>query len=455
MLIPFLFQILILPSFEVLAHSFILSIEGANGVRSAAFGSRLTLRGALQQNTGIIKEAEIAASTVGPCGRVFGGEHMDPFNIDLEHELSLAEASAIPTATQDGEISMGVFVHNSDGAGPYICDYSPDATLKAFEPMNITSQIEGVKGINPAAKDYVYPLKAGFFSNSTCTGGTGKDVCVMRCRNELGFGSCAAVKLGSPSFINTTSGNSSNLTSEWNYNGTLPTNQSVSTSAANTTLESLSNKTSFSGFNFSGSQATNATNSSQLDNLHPKDTLPDSSGPKNLTDFTPMNENDSNSDQLPAALEKIGTTQNNKDVGDSEKPVAGPQDTNGTNSSQLPKTHPTNILPNSNGSNNLTDSTPVNGIVLENSDQLLAALETIEKVKKNKDVTVGIEHETRSQDGSLNIRPIVILPETVLRTKSRLSRSLLLKKRGYSTKLEASKPEKSTLLRIRKYGLDY
>lgn len=58
---------------------------------------------------------------------------------------------------------MGVFVHNKDGAGPFRCQYSPDATLKSFEPMNITAQIEGVKGINPAAKDFVYHLAAGFY----------------------------------------------------------------------------------------------------------------------------------------------------------------------------------------------------------------------------------------------------------------------------------------------------
>lgn len=59
---------------------------------------------------------------------------------------------------------MSMYVHNRDGAGPFKCEYSPDASLKSFEPMNITQQVEGVRGINEAAKTYVYPLRAAFFS---------------------------------------------------------------------------------------------------------------------------------------------------------------------------------------------------------------------------------------------------------------------------------------------------
>jgi hypothetical protein len=55
---------------------------------------------------------------------------------------------------------MGVYVHNPDGSGPYTCEYSSDATLQQLQPMPITTQIEGEKGTNPAAKDFVYPLVA-------------------------------------------------------------------------------------------------------------------------------------------------------------------------------------------------------------------------------------------------------------------------------------------------------
>ncbi|PLW17642.1 hypothetical protein PCASD_15727 [Puccinia coronata f. sp. avenae] len=195
--------ILFIISFSVLlpqafSHSFILALDGANGVQSAGFGTRLTTRGQLHQYTGLITDKEIKDGTVGPCGRVFGGENMTPFVIDPQAELARAEASGISTAHKDGSIVMGVFVHNRDGAGPFHCDYSSDATLSSFEPMKINVQIEGVNGINNASDKYVYPLTAAFYPNSTCTGGKDRDTCIVRCRNPLGFGSCAALKLGEP-----------------------------------------------------------------------------------------------------------------------------------------------------------------------------------------------------------------------------------------------------------------
>ncbi|KAI9609869.1 hypothetical protein H4Q26_006858 [Puccinia striiformis f. sp. tritici PST-130] len=181
---------------QVFSHSFIIALDGANGVQSSGFGTRLTTRGQVHQYTGIITDKEIKAGTVGPCGRIFGGDNFTPFVVDPNAELARAEKSGVSTVHQDGSIVMGVFVHNPDGSGPFKCDYSPDSSLSKFEPMNITVQIEGVDGVNPAAQNYVYPLTAAFYPNATCTGGKGKDTCIVRCRNQLGFGSCAALKLG-------------------------------------------------------------------------------------------------------------------------------------------------------------------------------------------------------------------------------------------------------------------
>lgn len=160
--------------------------------------------------------------------------------------FDLAEASGIPTASQNGTIDMGVYVANPDGAGPFTCTYSSDTSLDKFYPMEILHQVEGFKGINHFANNFVYPLSASFqrlvpsifrlcffithrsrkrltsfvplFTsrspsrtnrNSSCHGGQTKDVCVMKCTNPNGFGSCAAVKLPS-NFGHSTS--SSNLT---------------------------------------------------------------------------------------------------------------------------------------------------------------------------------------------------------------------------------------------------
>lgn len=175
-------------------HSFILSIDGANERRSTAFGARLTSRGNLVQNTGIILQKEIDAGTTTPCGRIFGGIGLEPFVIDIQKELALAEADGVASATRNGSISMGVYAHNADGAGPYTCEYSSDISLKQLQPMEISRQIEGDKGNNPAAKDFVYPLVAILPLNAICRGGAGGNTCIMRCINPLGFGSCAAIQ---------------------------------------------------------------------------------------------------------------------------------------------------------------------------------------------------------------------------------------------------------------------
>ncbi|EGF97939.1 uncharacterized protein MELLADRAFT_20598 [Melampsora larici-populina 98AG31] len=186
----------------VLGHSFILAIEGANGHRSSGFGTRFTTRGTLTQFTGIIKEEEIKTGAVTPCGRIFGGDSMKGFVVNIQEEFRRAENDGLPLARHDGSLVMSVFVHNRDGAGPFACDYSADLTMKSLKPMTISHQIEGDKGINEASKDFVYPLTSVFPPEAVCLGGKTKDACVIRCVNPKGFGSCAAVRLNRQAFSN-------------------------------------------------------------------------------------------------------------------------------------------------------------------------------------------------------------------------------------------------------------
>lgn len=77
-------------------HSFILAIEGGNRRRSTGFGTRLTSRGNLVQNTGIMKKKEIEAGTTTPCGRIFGGDGLKPFVIDVAQELANGKHARYP-----------------------------------------------------------------------------------------------------------------------------------------------------------------------------------------------------------------------------------------------------------------------------------------------------------------------------------------------------------------------
>lgn len=184
-------------------HCFLLSVEGADGVRSTAFGARLLSRGTLVQNTGIFdkdpddedEQTNKSRPGPGPCGRIFGGDSLPGFDVDVGKEMQIAERSGIPTASSNGTIEMGVYVANPDGAGPFKCVYSSDSSLRYFRPMKIVHQVEGFKGVNRFANHFVYPLTAAFNKDTTCSGGTDKNVCIIKCTNPNGFGSCAAVKL--------------------------------------------------------------------------------------------------------------------------------------------------------------------------------------------------------------------------------------------------------------------
>ncbi|EGG04793.1 uncharacterized protein MELLADRAFT_124550 [Melampsora larici-populina 98AG31] len=200
-----LFLILLCYPIVCSGHSFLLSIQGSDGVRSTAFGARLLTRGTLVQNTGIFdkdlpdedNDTQSNKSRPGPCGRIFGGDSLPGFDIDVAKEMQIAEASGIPTASSNGTIQMGVYVANPDGAGPFKCVYSSDSSLKEFQPMKILHQVEGFKSVNKFANNFVYPLTATFNKDTTCSGGNDKNVCIIKCTNPNGFGSCAAVKLSS------------------------------------------------------------------------------------------------------------------------------------------------------------------------------------------------------------------------------------------------------------------
>lgn len=93
----FLFIFIIsLPSL-ILGHCFLLSIQGSDGIRSTAFGSRLLSRGTLVQQTGIFSKTDVidpkqATRRVGPCGRIYGGDSLPGFVIDVEAEMKLGES---------------------------------------------------------------------------------------------------------------------------------------------------------------------------------------------------------------------------------------------------------------------------------------------------------------------------------------------------------------------------
>lgn len=181
---------------HVSAHGVITAVSGANGATGAGFGVVATTprdgsrRNPFQQDSSIIRDKEISSGKADVCGRTLGGGVNN-----VQTMLAAASTAGLPTAAPDGSIQMTLHQVNGDGAGPYTCQVSADATGQNFVAMTVTTQVPG-KNSRSNAKATDFPLVAQMPVGMTCTGGPNGDACLVRCRNAATagpFGGCVAV----------------------------------------------------------------------------------------------------------------------------------------------------------------------------------------------------------------------------------------------------------------------
>jgi len=175
-------------AYSVSAHGVVTQIKGANGKNGVGFGvtdvSGKKLR-LFNQASRYVKGDNSA------CGsQKLNGKTQTPVNEKLE--LSKAVNAGLPTASSDGTISMTLFQVNADGAGPYNCEVSDDASGTNFVAMKTINDVPGTKG-KSNAKNAAFPLDIQLPSNTKCSGPGG--ACLVRCKNGNGqpFGGCLAV----------------------------------------------------------------------------------------------------------------------------------------------------------------------------------------------------------------------------------------------------------------------
>jgi len=177
-------------------HGVITAVSGANGVTSQGFGVIASTPrdgsspNPFEQDTSIIRNQEIESGKTGVCGRTrAGGDN------DVTSQLNAAVTSGLPTAAADGTVSMTLHQVNQDGAGPYTCAVSTDATGANFIAMTVTTNVPGQNSLSLAqATDF--PLIAQMPAGTACTGGADGNACLVRCTNSAlagPFGGCAAV----------------------------------------------------------------------------------------------------------------------------------------------------------------------------------------------------------------------------------------------------------------------
>ncbi|CAE6443816.1 hypothetical protein ACGC1H_002502 [Rhizoctonia solani] len=149
-----------------------------------------TRREPFQADTAIIRDADVASGAAGSCGRTLAGGP-----IDAAAEMDAAVAAGLPAVAADGTITMVMHQVNGDGAGPYTCGVSADASAQNFVDMKIVTNVPGQNSrSNARAQDF--PLVAQMPAGTACTGGPNGDACIIRCRNAARagpFGACAAI----------------------------------------------------------------------------------------------------------------------------------------------------------------------------------------------------------------------------------------------------------------------
>jgi hypothetical protein len=195
-----LFAFITLGASLVSAHGVPTEVTGFNGVNQLAVGADPSVprNGALpkpfEADTSIIRDGEIESGKAGPCGRTPAGGTNDIAKA-MDDAMS-ANDGVLPSASSSGEVQMTLHQVNQDGAGPYSCDVSTDATGKNFQAMTMTSNVPGLASLSLATAQN-FTLAAQMPEGATCTGGPNGNACLVRCRNEAlagPFGGCAIVQ---------------------------------------------------------------------------------------------------------------------------------------------------------------------------------------------------------------------------------------------------------------------
>ncbi|KAF1962550.1 hypothetical protein CC80DRAFT_162731 [Byssothecium circinans] len=158
----------------VSAHGAILKAVGDSGASQGFLVDQTLARNCTtispcQQDSVIIRDAEITQNIVNECGRTeING------NIDVGEQTENELAAGRMTQVSGGTV-MKVTIHqvNADGAGPYECDL--DQTSNAGPggniPLKVTNNIPGENGISQA-KEQDFTINVELPQNLNCIGGT-------------------------------------------------------------------------------------------------------------------------------------------------------------------------------------------------------------------------------------------------------------------------------------------
>lgn len=152
-----------------------------------------TLISPCQQDTGIIRQAEIDQNIVNTCGRTELAGNIDIGQV-TEDQIA---AKAVTQVTKGGSLIMTIHQVNADGAGPYTCDLDETSNAGAFKGnLTVTNNVPGANGLSQV-KEQDFNITIAMPTDMACIGGSTGNICTVRCRNNSvagPFGGCVAVE---------------------------------------------------------------------------------------------------------------------------------------------------------------------------------------------------------------------------------------------------------------------
>ncbi|KAK4169817.1 hypothetical protein QBC43DRAFT_351994 [Cladorrhinum sp. PSN259] len=182
------------------AHGTLTEIRGANGVNMPGLSVGANANKNSQANTAIIRDADIKSGRASPLGRTSrGGAVTAASALQSFGAASGGGNATLPTAADDGTITVIYHQINGDGAGPI--DAAVDGTsggtqANAFKTAQVTQNVPGTRGTGGKSNtDFTVKVKMPAGMTCEATVGGVQNVCIVRIRNAAAagpFGGAAA-----------------------------------------------------------------------------------------------------------------------------------------------------------------------------------------------------------------------------------------------------------------------
>ncbi|KAK3068278.1 hypothetical protein LTS18_000730, partial [Coniosporium uncinatum] len=153
----------------VAGHGAIIKAVGDMGGMGSAIGvDAATPRDGTRRNPFQQDTTRFKGNAAATCGETLAAGDND---IQAGTKAVMAAmGGALPQVSSGGQVMMTLHQVNGDGAGPYTCMMSADATGADWTQMQVTQNVPGRRGNERDGAMTDFPLNAAMPAGATCTG---------------------------------------------------------------------------------------------------------------------------------------------------------------------------------------------------------------------------------------------------------------------------------------------